>query len=80
VGVLTKFDLDDAGNAISALLGDVYPLRLGYTAVVCRTEGLHSFCCTFSFVEHLSSICVFPGIDFSSKSMYAGAKLPVKQE
>eukprot|EP00438_Fugacium_kawagutii_P023658 Skav206422 [mRNA] locus=scaffold292:398250:412008:+ [translate_table: standard] len=36
VGVLTKFDLDDAGNSIAALMGDVYPLRLGYTAVVCR--------------------------------------------
>ena len=35
--MLTKFDLDDAGNSISALLGEVYPLRLGYTAVVCRT-------------------------------------------
>ena len=36
VGVLTKFDLDENGDAVPALLGDVYPLRLGYTAVVCR--------------------------------------------
>lgn len=47
VGVLTKFDLDDAGNAISALLGDVYPLRLGYTAVVCRSEAASQAGVTF---------------------------------
>lgn len=38
VGVLTKLDLD-AENAVPALLGNVYPLRLGYTAVVCRNES-----------------------------------------
>ena len=37
VGVLTKLDLG-AENAVPALLGHVYPLRLGYTAVVCRSE------------------------------------------
>ncbi|CAJ1456356.1 unnamed protein product [Effrenium voratum] len=37
LGVLTKFDLAE-GSAVEALLGETYPLRLGYTAVVCRSE------------------------------------------
>ena len=37
VGVLTKLDLaEESGTAFEALAGEVYPLRLGYTAVVCR--------------------------------------------
>ncbi|CAE7230638.1 dnm1l [Symbiodinium pilosum] len=39
VGVLTKLDLaEENGTAFEALAGEVYPLRLGYTAVVCRSE------------------------------------------
>lgn len=76
VGVLTKFDLDDAGNAISALLGDVYPLRLGYTAVVCRSEAASQAGVTFEealkaerdfFARHpklqpLQSLCGIPNL------------------
>lgn len=40
LGVLTKLDLaDDSGSAIEALQGRVYPLRLGYIGVVCRSES-----------------------------------------
>jgi len=40
LGVLTKLDLvDESGNALEALQGHVYPLRLGYTGVVCRSEA-----------------------------------------
>ena len=79
VGVLTKFDLDDAGNAISALLGDVYPLRLGYTAVVCRT-GLHSVAHSHLWnIYRAFAYFLAYGI-FSEHTVYEGAKVPVKQE
>eukprot|EP00931_Biecheleriopsis_adriatica_P055628 TRINITY_DN32934_c0_g1_i1.p1 TRINITY_DN32934_c0_g1~~TRINITY_DN32934_c0_g1_i1.p1 ORF type:complete len:358 (-),score=64.57 TRINITY_DN32934_c0_g1_i1:132-1205(-) len=40
VGVLTKLDLaEEAGAALEALRGGVYPLRLGYIGVVCRSES-----------------------------------------
>lgn len=40
LGVLTKLDLaDESGSAVEALLGRVYPLRLGYVGVVCRSEA-----------------------------------------
>jgi len=40
LGVLTKLDLaDDFGSALEALQGRVYPLRLGYIGVVCRSES-----------------------------------------
>ncbi|OLQ10276.1 Dynamin-related protein 3B [Symbiodinium microadriaticum] len=39
VGVLTKLDLaEEQSTAFEALAGEVYPLRLGYTAVVCRND------------------------------------------
>lgn len=38
VGVITKIDLMDEGtNALDLLSGKVYPLRLGYVGVVCRS-------------------------------------------
>ena len=41
VGVLTKLDLaEEQSTAFEALAGEVYPLRLGYTAVVCRSNIL----------------------------------------
>mmetsp|Transcript_42646 Transcript_42646/g.92947 ORF Transcript_42646/g.92947 Transcript_42646/m.92947 type:complete len:688 (+) Transcript_42646:57-2120(+) len=40
LGVLTKLDLaGESGDAIEALLGRVYPLRLGYVGVVCRNDA-----------------------------------------
>jgi len=39
IGVLTKIDLMDEGtNAKDLLMGDVYPLKLGYYAVKCRSQ------------------------------------------
>jgi dynamin 1-like protein len=38
-GVLTKIDLMDKGtNAVEMLKGKVYPLKLGYVGVVCRSQ------------------------------------------
>ena len=38
IGVLTKVDLMDEGtNCIDVIQGKVYPLRLGYVGVVCRS-------------------------------------------
>jgi dynamin 1-like protein len=38
IGVITKIDLMDEGtNALDLLSGKVYPLRLGYVGVVCRS-------------------------------------------
>jgi dynamin 1-like protein len=38
IGVLTKIDIMDEGtNALDLLNGKVYPLRLGYVGVVCRS-------------------------------------------
>jgi len=40
IGVLTKIDLMDEGtNAIEMISGKVYPLRLGYVPVVCRSQA-----------------------------------------
>lgn len=39
IGVLTKIDLMDEGtNAMELLEGTVYPLKLGYYAVKCRSQ------------------------------------------
>jgi len=39
MGVITKIDLMDAGTDASDILnGRVYPLKLGYTGVVCRSQ------------------------------------------
>lgn len=39
IGVLTKIDLMDAGtNALDILTGRVYPLKLGFIGVVCRSQ------------------------------------------
>jgi dynamin 1-like protein len=39
IGVLTKVDLMDEGtNALEIIQGNVYPLKLGYIAVVCRSQ------------------------------------------
>ena len=39
IGVLTKIDLmDDGTNAIDILQGKVYPLKLGYIGVICRSQ------------------------------------------
>lgn len=39
IGVLTKLDLMDAGtNALDILTGRVYPLKLGFIGVVCRSQ------------------------------------------
>ncbi len=38
IGVLTKLDIMDRGtDAVSMLRGEVYPLKLGYVGVVCRS-------------------------------------------
>lgn len=38
IGVLTKVDIMDKGtNALEMINGNVYPLKLGYTAVKCRS-------------------------------------------
>ena len=38
IGVLTKVDLMDQGcNIVDIIQGNVYPLKLGYTGVVCRS-------------------------------------------
>lgn len=38
IGVLTKLDIMDEGtNALEILRGKVYPLKLGYVPVVCRS-------------------------------------------
>ncbi|KIY64452.1 dynamin protein dnm1 [Cylindrobasidium torrendii FP15055 ss-10] len=40
IGVLTKLDLMDAGtNASDILTGRVYPLKLGFIGVVCRSQA-----------------------------------------
>ena len=39
IGVLTKIDLMDEGtNCVDIIQGKVYPLRLGYIGVVCRSQ------------------------------------------
>jgi len=39
IGVLTKVDIMDEGtNCIDIVQGKVYPLRLGYIGVVCRSQ------------------------------------------
>lgn len=39
VGVLTKVDLMDEGtNCLDVIQGKVYPLKLGYIGVVCRSQ------------------------------------------
>ena len=39
IGVLTKIDLMDEGtNCIDIIQGKVYPLKLGYIGVVCRSQ------------------------------------------
>ena len=39
IGVLTKIDLMDEGtNAIELLNGNIYPLKLGYYGVKCRSQ------------------------------------------
>lgn len=39
IGVLTKLDIMDEGtNALDLLMGKIYPLRLGYVGVVCRSQ------------------------------------------
>ena len=39
IGVLTKLDLMDAGtHALDILTGRVYPLKLGFIGVVCRSQ------------------------------------------
>ena len=39
IGVLTKIDLMDQGtNALELLDGTVYPLKLGYYGVKCRSQ------------------------------------------
>jgi len=39
IGVLTKLDLMDEGtNALEILKGKIYPLKLGYIPVVCRSQ------------------------------------------
>ena len=39
IGVLTKIDLMDEGtNALELLQGDIYPLKLGYYGVKCRSQ------------------------------------------
>jgi len=39
IGVLTKLDIMDEGtNALDILRGKVYPLKLGFVPVVCRSQ------------------------------------------
>ncbi len=39
IGVITKIDLMDEGtNALDLLSGKIYPLKLGYVGVVCRSQ------------------------------------------
>jgi dynamin 1-like protein len=39
IGVLTKVDLMDEGtNALEIIQGLVYPLKLGYIGIVCRSQ------------------------------------------
>lgn len=39
IGVITKIDIMDEGtNAMDLLAGKVYPLKLGYVGVVCRSQ------------------------------------------
>lgn len=39
IGVITKIDLMDAGtDALQYLQGSVYPLKLGYFGVKCRSQ------------------------------------------
>lgn len=39
IGVLTKIDLMDEGtNALELLQGEIYPLKLGYYGVKCRSQ------------------------------------------
>ena len=39
IGVITKIDIMDEGtNALDLLFGKIYPLKLGYVGVVCRSQ------------------------------------------
>ena len=39
IGVLTKIDLMDEGtHALDIIRGQVYPLKLGYVPVICRSQ------------------------------------------
>lgn len=38
IGVITKIDIMDEGtNAVDLLSGRIYPLKLGYVGIVCRS-------------------------------------------
>jgi dynamin 1-like protein len=40
LGVLTKIDIMDSGtDALAMLNGEVYPLRLGFVGVICRSQA-----------------------------------------
>ena len=39
IGVITKIDIMDEGtNALDLIEGKIYPLRLGYVGVICRSQ------------------------------------------
>ena len=39
IGVLTKIDLMDKGtNCLDIIQGKIYPLKLGYIGVICRSQ------------------------------------------
>lgn len=39
IGVITKIDIMDEGtNALDLLSGKIYPLKLGYVGIVCRSQ------------------------------------------
>ena len=39
IGVLTKIDIMDEGtNALEIIRGKIYPLKLGYVPVICRSQ------------------------------------------
>jgi replication fork clamp-binding protein CrfC len=39
IGVLTKVDLMDEGTSVNSILqGKIYPLKLGYVPIVCRSQ------------------------------------------
>ena len=92
IGVITKIDLMDKGtNAIEMIEGKLYPLKLGYIGVVCRSQEdinnnlpiTEHFAKEKVFFEHnkfYSNISERLGIKYLSKRLSQVFKIHIQQK
>ena len=81
IGILTKIDLMDEGTHVLEILrGQVYPLKLGYVPVVCRSqkdimegkaidEALKNEAKFFKSHERYSAIAMRAGVPYLCRSL-----------